>query len=111
MGPGYDGGFLVAGNVGDKVICWVATGRSPHAGDPMPAWDLYGILTASERAGLKRFLFHPAPDLGAPEWRVISGMCGNRWREDPRGSYWPRDTQRPEASSRGGHYRPRSLPD
>lgn len=79
----------------DKVIAWVSTGRSPHAGDAMPARDLHGILTASERAGLKRFLFHPDPDLGAPEWRVISGLCGNLWREAPDG-YWPSDTLRPD---------------
>ena len=60
----------------DKVIFWVSTGRSPHAGDSMGARDLHGILTASERAGARRFLFHPDPEMGAPEWRVISNMCG-----------------------------------
>ena len=49
---------IEAAGVG-KVICWVSTGRTPHAGDPMPARDLLGILRASEAAGLKRFVFHP----------------------------------------------------
>ena len=80
----------------DKVICWVSTGRSPHAGDAMTARDLHGILTASQQAGLKRFLFHPDPDLGAPEWLVLSGMCGNLWKEDPDGPYWPSDTLKPD---------------
>jgi len=101
---------LEAVNNADKVICWVSTGRSPHDGDPMPARDLHGILTASQRAGLKRFLFHPDPELGVPEWRVISGICGDRWIEDPQGPYWPRDTERPESSSRPGTYPPRMLP-
>jgi hypothetical protein len=89
-------------SVGDdqKVIAWVSSGRHPHAGDPMPARDLYGILTASERAGLKRFVYHPDPDLGAPEWSVISGLCGNRWKEDLHG-YWPSDTPRPDTFSGG----------
>lgn len=84
----------------EKAIAWVSTGRHPHAGDAMPARDLHGILTASERAGLKRFLYHPDPDMGAPEWRVISGLCGNLWREGPDG-YWPSDTQKPDAFSGG----------
>jgi hypothetical protein len=83
----------------DAVICWVSTGRSPHAGDAMTARDLQGILTASQQAGLKRFLFHPAPDLGAAEWRVISGMCGNLWKENPDGPYWPSDTPKPDSFS------------
>jgi hypothetical protein len=57
----------------------------------MPARDLHRILTASEQAGLKRFVFHPDFDLGAPEWSVISGLCGKRWRES-RDGYWPPDT-------------------
>ena len=77
----------------DKVICWVSTGRSPHAGDAMPARDLQRILQSSKDAGLKRFLFHPDPDLGAPEWHVISRMCGTPWQEDANG-YWPADTWR-----------------
>ena len=83
----------------DKAIAWVSTGRSPHGGEPMTARDLHGILTASERAGLKRFLFQPDPDLSASEWGVISGLCGRRWRQDPEG-YWPSDSYRPEAWSR-----------
>ena len=78
-----------------KVIAWVSTGRNPHAGDPMPARDLQRILVASQRAGLKRFIFHPDLNLGAAEWSVISGLCGNRWNEDPDG-YWPPDTAKPE---------------
>ncbi len=77
----------------DKVICWVSTGRRPHAGDAMPARDLQSILHASAQAGLKRFLFHPDPDLGASEWHVISRACGNPWKEDPA-AYWPSDTWR-----------------
>ena len=83
----------------DKVICWVSTARRPHAGDAMTARDLDGILRASERAGLKRFLFHPEPDLGAAEWSVISGMCGNLWRQDPDG-YWPSNTPKPDEFTR-----------
>ncbi len=78
----------------DKTICWVSTGRAPHAGDAMTARDLYGILDASRRAGLKRFLFHPDPDMGVAEWRVISDMCGTLWQEDLDGEYWPADTPR-----------------
>ena len=87
--------------VGDdeKVIAWVSTGRSPHGGDAMPARDLHGILRASERAGLQCFLFQPDPDLGAPEWSVISGLCGNQWQQSPEG-YWPSDTPMPDAFSR-----------
>lgn len=88
--------------IGDdnKVIAWVSTGRKPHAGDPMPARDLYRILTASARAGLKRFLFHPDPDLGAAEWSVISRLCGKSWRETP-GGYWPSDTPLPNSFDGG----------
>ena len=78
----------------EKTICWVSTGRAPHAGDSMGARDLYGILDASRQAGLKRFLFHPDPDMGAPEWHVISTMCGTPWKEDMDGPYWPADTPR-----------------
>ena len=78
----------------DKVIAWVSTGRHPHGGDPMQARDLYGILTASQEAGLKRFLYHPEPDFGAAEWTIISSMCGNQWDEDADG-YWPTGTDRP----------------
>jgi len=78
----------------DKTICWVSTGRAPHAGDSMGARDLYGILDASRQAGLKRFLFHPDPDMGAPEWHVISNMCGTPWKEDMDAAYWPADTPR-----------------
>ena len=86
--------------IGDeKTIAWISTGRFPHGGEPMTARDLHGILTASERAGLKRFLFQPDPDLSASEWGVISGMCGNRWHQDPDG-YWPSDSYKPEAWSR-----------
>ncbi len=83
----------------DKVIAWVSTGRSPHAGDAMTAGDLHGILTASERAGLERFLFHPDPDLSASEWRVISGSCGNLW-EQSRDGYWPSDSEKPHEYTR-----------
>ncbi len=83
--------------IGDerKVIAWISTGRSPHAGDPMTALDLQRILTASRHAGLRRFVFHPDPDLGAPEWTTISTFCGKPWKPEP-GGYWPSDTPRPE---------------
>ena len=87
----------------DKTICWVSTGRSPHAGDSMSARDLDGSLSASERAGRKRFLFHPDPDLGAAEWRVISQRCGTAWKEDSSGSYWPADTPGPDTAWFSGH--------
>ena len=76
---------------------WVC---APHAGDAMGAGDLHAILQASARAGLERFLFHPDPDFGAAEWRVISGLCGKLWQEDPNG-YWPSDTPRPDAFNGG----------
>ena len=87
--------------VGDdqKVVAWVSTGRSPHGGEAMTARDLHGILTASQRAGLKRFLFQPDPDLSASEWSVISGLCGNLWRQDPEG-YWPSNSAMPDAFHR-----------
>jgi hypothetical protein len=84
----------------DKVIAWVSTGRSPHAGDSMPAHDLHRILVASQRAGLKRFLFHASPDLTVPEWKVISRLCGKEWQEDPAG-YWPSDTPKPDTFNGG----------
>jgi hypothetical protein len=83
-----------------KVIAWVSTGRNPHAGDPMPAHDLQRLLAASQRAGLKRFIYHPDLNLGAAEWKVISRMCGTEWKEDPKG-YWPPDTPRPETWNGG----------
>ncbi len=84
----------------DKVIFWVSTGRSPHSGDAMTARDLHGILQASKNAGAKRILFHPDPELGAPEWHVLSSICGNPWREDPNG-YWPADTWREDIEGYG----------
>ena len=88
--------------IGDanKMIAWISTGRHPHAGDPMPVGDLYRILVASRRAGLKRFVYHPDPDLSAPEWGVISGLCGKRWKERPDG-YWPPDTAKPDTWNGG----------
>ena len=77
-----------------RPIAWVSTGRHPHGGDPMQARDLYGILTASQEAGLKRFLYHPEPDFGAAEWTIISSLCGNQWDEDAEG-YWPTGTDKP----------------
>ena len=89
--------------IGDpnKVVFWVSTGRHPHAGDAMPARDLHGILTASERAGAERFLFHPDPEIGAPEWRVISSLCGTTWQEGPGGAFWPGDSARGDEYSGG----------
>ena len=88
----------------DKTIS--STGRSPHAGDSMSARDLDGILSASERAGRKRFLFHPDPDLGAAEWLVISQRCGTAWKEDSSGSYWPADIPGPDTAWFSGTRRP-----
>jgi hypothetical protein len=79
----------------DKAIFWVSTGRSPHAGDAMPARDLAGILRATEEAGAERFLFHPDPDPSPSEWTVISGTCGNQWRQS-RDGYWPPDARKPD---------------
>lgn len=79
-----------------RVIAWVSTGRHPHGGDPMPGRDLHRILTASARAGLKRFVYHPDPDLGTAEWGVISGLCGKPWVPRPDG-YWPPNTPRPDS--------------
>jgi len=90
----------------DRVIAWVSTGRSPHAGDSMSARDLHAMLTASRDAGLRRFLFHPDPDLGAAEWRIISGLCGELW-DDTADGYWPSDT--PRLDSFSGGRRPRDA--
>jgi hypothetical protein len=79
-----------------KVVPWVDTGRMPHGGDPMTAGDLHRILTASEAAGLKRFLFHNHGHLTAAEWRVISRLCGQEWDENPDG-FWPPATPRPSS--------------
>ena len=87
----------------DKTICWVSTGRAPHAGDAMTARDLYKILDSSRQAGLKRFLFHPDPEPGAAEWHILTNMCGTPWKEDMDGSYWPADTPR---STFSGHREP-----
>ena len=84
----------------DKVIAWLSTGRKPHGGDPMPVRDLHGILSASKEAGLKRFLYHPEPDFGAAEWRLITSMCGEFWNEDPN-AYWPSATEKPDTWSGG----------
>jgi hypothetical protein len=84
----------------NKVIAWVSTGRNPHAGDPMPAGDLQRILVASQRAGLKRFVYHPDLNLGAAEWSVISRLCGKPWQGDPNG-YWPPDTPKPDTWNGG----------
>ena len=78
----------------DKVIHWIDTGRASHAGDQMRPTDLYRILQACERAGLQRFVHHSSVHMGAAEWRVLSGMCGNLWDEDPDG-YWPTGTEKP----------------
>ena len=92
----------------NKVIAWVSAGRNPHAGDPMSGRDLYRILTESHRAGLKRFIYHPDLNLTASEWRIISGLCGNPWKEDPDG-YWPGDSPKP-GTWNGGRQRPSSRP-
>jgi hypothetical protein len=67
----------------ERVIAWVQTGRMPHAGDQMSGRDLHRILTVSEDAGLRRFLFHPAGAMGHAEWAVLSRLCDTPWREDP----------------------------
>ncbi|MBI3974265.1 MAG: hypothetical protein HY332_23550 [Chloroflexi bacterium] len=91
--------------VGDpnRVIAWVSSGRQPHAGDPMPARDLYRILTVSEEAGLRRFIYHPAGALGAAEWSTLSRLCGTPWRENPDdpNAYWPPDTPKPDTFGGG----------
>ena len=69
----------------------------------MPARDLQGILQATKDGGGKRILFHPDPEIGAPEWHVLSRMCGNPWREDPDG-YWPGDTWREDVEGYGAHF-------
>lgn len=89
--------------VGDpeRVIGWVSTGREPHGGDQMPPSALRGILESARDAGLQRFLYHPEPDIGAAEWLQISTICGTPWDEDPRGTYWPGGTPRPETWNGG----------
>jgi len=79
----------------EKTIFWVSTGRYPHAGDPMPARDLEGILRATQEAGATRFLFHPDPDPGPAEWTILTSLCGKPWRQS-RDGYWPPDSRRPD---------------
>lgn len=79
----------------EKTIFWVSTGRYPHAGDPMPARDLEGILRATQEAGGERFLFHPDPDPGPAEWSILTSMCGKPWRQS-RDGYWPPDSKKPD---------------
>ena len=85
---------LAAVSQPEKIVPWVDTGRMPHSGDPMTSGDLHRILTASEEAGLKRFLFHNHVHLTSAEWCVICRMCGTPWNEDPAG-YWPPATPKP----------------
>jgi hypothetical protein len=91
--------------VGDpeRVIAWVSSGRQPHAGDQMSGRDLQRILAVSEEAGLRRFLFHPAGEMGHAEWAVLSRLCGVPWREEPDDpeAYWPPGTPRPESYGMG----------
>ncbi|MDA0334866.1 MAG: hypothetical protein O2782_06860 [bacterium] len=89
----------------DKTIFWVsASAREPHAGDAMTGRDLQGILSATQAAGGKRFLFHPEPAMNAPAWHVISRMCGNPWNE-ATSSYWPEDTWSESVEGYGAHFR------
>jgi hypothetical protein len=87
----------------ERVIAWVSSGRAPHAGDQMSGRDLHRILTSSEEAGLRRFLFHPAGAMGHAEWAVLSGLCGTPWREEPDdpNAYWPPGTPRPDTYGGG----------
>lgn len=85
---------IAAAGEARKVVPWVDTGRMPHGGDPMTAGDLHRILTASQQAGLQRFLFHNHDHLTAAEWCVISRLCGAEWDENPAG-YWPPATPKP----------------
>jgi len=85
----------------DRVVFWVSTGRAPHAGDPMSARDLHGILTASQRAGGRHFLFHPDPKINTAEWRVLSNLCGQEWVEDRATEFWIGDTDQPDYHSGG----------
>ena len=56
----------------------------------MPPRDLHRMLTASQEAGLQRFVFHATHLLGAGEWTVISSLCGEPWRDDGTIT-WPAD--------------------
>ena len=86
----------------DRLIFWVSTGRAPHAGDPMSARDLHGILSASQQAGMRHFIFHPDPYINTAEFRVMSSICGEEWIEDTAASFWIGDTAEPDFYS-GGH--------
>lgn len=79
----------------ERTIFWVSTGRYPHAGDPMPAYDLEGILQATKDAGGTRVLYHPDPDPGPSEWTVLSNLCGKPWTQS-RDGYWPPDSHVPD---------------
>ena len=50
----------------DKVIFWVSTGRSPHAGDSMGARDLHGILDRQRARRRPPVPVPPRPGDGRP---------------------------------------------
>ena len=64
----------------DRIVPWLDVGRAPHDGDPMSADDLRQLLTAAQKSGLQRFLYHHHGNLTSGEWSVISEMCGKPWR-------------------------------
>ena len=61
----------------DKTICWVSTGRAPHAGDAMTARDLYKILTPRVRPVSSAFSFIPTPNPAQPSG-IFSPICAAR---------------------------------
>jgi hypothetical protein len=77
-----------------KVVPWVDVGRRPHGGDPMGTGDFIRLLSASAKAGLRRFLFHGHAHLTPAEAEVIRAFCGDPSRPFPAG-YEPPDGRLP----------------
>ena len=88
----------------DKTICWVSTGRAPHAGDAMTARDLYTADTGRLAPGQSQALsLSSRPRTRRSRRHILTNMCGTPWKEDMDGSYWPADTPR---STFSGHREP-----
>ena len=69
----------------EQVVPWVDVGRRPHDGDPIGSGDLIRILEASQKAGLRRFLYHNHTHLSPAEVEVLRVQCGDADRPLPQG--------------------------
>ena len=66
----------------DKVVAWVSTGRSPHAGDAMTARDLHNISGNLGTGGIEAISFSPGsrPRCGgmAGDFRTVREFVAGR---------------------------------